>query len=74
MSNVKYYVSAFSVFAIVGFIKLVEKLDSKNSSAIIYGFNFLLIIRGHAVYYLSYDRYMKFENNICNINRFENID
>ena len=44
LSNVKYYVSAFSVFAIVGFIKLVEKLDSKNSSAIIYGFNFLLII------------------------------
>ena len=44
LSNVKYYISAFSVFAIIGFIKLVEKLDSKNSSAIIYGFNFLLII------------------------------
>ena len=37
-------------------------------------FYFLLIISGHAVYFLSYDRYMKFENNICNINRFENID
>ena len=37
-------------------------------------FYFLLIILGHAMYFLSYDRYMKFENNICNINRFEKID